>query len=177
MAIGRVKTLEWTTIGVGTDPIAADAALLVRAAQTVDLSDQWPTIRSLVLQSFRDNFTSSARADGTPWPPRKGQTSDGFGGVVLGAAPSKRDDGHPLLIETGALLQAATGGGAGHITRIAASVLEVGIDKSVKLGGIPGAQAHDRGRGNLPEREFHNVREEHLQEIDGLLLDAIGELL
>jgi phage gpG-like protein len=90
----------------------------------------------VVVQSIRDNFTSSATPDGIGWPPRK----------IEG-------DGHPLLMETGALLQAATGGGPGHINEI-----EEGTDLvvGVTLDVVPYARAQALGYGprNLPSRQY-----------------------
>lgn len=112
-------------------------------------------IRDEVLKGHRDNFTSSATPDGASWPKRK-----------------RRGDGHPLLMETGALLQAATGGGPGHVTQVADNELLTGVDKSVDLGGIPGAGVHNFGYGAVPKREFLGVPEKRLETIDELVADA-----
>lgn len=111
-----------------------------------------------VHQSIRDNFTSSADANGQDWPERK----------VEG-------DGHPLLMDTGALLQAATGGGAGTIARVGERELEWGVDLDV----IPYARAHNLGNpgNNLPQREFLDVQEEHKVECGEAIADHGAEVI
>ncbi len=122
-------------------------------------------VRPLVLQSIRDNFNSSAGADGSGWPARK-----------------RQGDGHPLLMESGALMQAATGGGAGHVTKIDAKELSVGVDKGAGGGGIPGAAVHQFGfpRKNIPPRPYLEARDEALDEAAEEIADAglvlIGEV-
>lgn len=113
-------------------------------------------IRSEVLKGHRANFNSSASPDGANWPPRK-----------------VRGDGHPLLMDTGALMQAATGGGAGHVTEVSDGELFTGVDTRVKQGGIPAAGIHNYGRGKMPKREFLGVTEERLKSsVDELVADA-----
>lgn len=119
-------------------------------------------VRDRVLQSFRDNFTGSRSASGEVWPPRK-----------------IRGDGHPLLIESGALLQAATGGGAGHVSEVTPRELSLGVDRDVKQGGIPGAAVHNFGfaRFNIPRRAYHEARDDALDEIEETIADFGLELL
>lgn len=98
-------------------------------------------------QAMRDNFTASATPDNESWPPRKHE-----------------GDGHPLLIDTGALLQAATGGGAGSLVWIDSQELELGVLGQV----VPYAATHQYGRGNIPAREFaglHEIAEDECEEI------------
>lgn len=107
-------------------------------------------VRKLVLQGVRDNFTSSVSPDGRQWPARK-----------------RKGDGHPLLIDTGAMLQAATGGGSGHVTQIDGSELTVGVSSTV-----PYAAIHNEGKGKMPKREFMGVQEKRLKQIDKVIADA-----
>lgn len=111
-----------------------------------------------VNQAHRDNFTSSASPEGIAWPARK---------------PRRGDDGHPLLMETGAMLQAATGGGAGHVGRVGNRTMEAGIDTSIQQGGIPGARAHEFGypERNLPARPWLGASEKHLEACDNFIAD------
>ncbi len=91
----------------------------------------------VIQEGLAENFSSESGADGTIWPDRKGED----------------ELGHPILIETGALLAAATGTGAGSIHRVAnGRTLEVGVDKSTKIGGVPGAGVHNFGHPpfNIP---------------------------
>lgn len=109
-------------------------------------------------QGVRDNFTSSADPDNQNWLPRK-----------------REGDGHPLLIDTGALLQAATGGGAGAIERIGRDGGEIGVDTGV----IQYAAVHNFGSEsrNIPAREFMGVRAERADEMGEILADFVEGLL
>lgn len=120
--------------------------------QTGDLSDVLRIVRVDVLQGVRDNFTSSVSPEGQVWPERK----------HIG-------DGHPLLIDTGAMMQAATGGGLGHISRVEPRTMELGVDGSV----IPYAAIHNYGTTKMPQREFMGAQEPILEIIDNKLADAI----
>lgn len=111
-------------------------------------------VRPIMLQAVRDNFTSSATPEGVSWPARK----------VIG-------DGHPLLMDTGALLQASTGGGTGHVTIIERDAVEVGTDGTSGTGGNPYAAVHNRGAVNMPQREFMGASEKRLREIDEQIAD------
>jgi phage gpG-like protein len=87
-------------------------------------------------QSTRDAFTSSADPiTDSDWAPR----------VDPG-------DGHPLLIDTGALLQAATGGGAGHVRVVSPREMVSGVDK----GAVVYAAVHNFGwpDRNIPQRRY-----------------------
>jgi phage gpG-like protein len=108
----------------------------------------------IVKQGVRDNFTSSASPDNQNWRPRKKR---------------KNDDGHPLLVDTGDLLQAATGGGPGHVSRVEDRSVAVGVN----LDTVPYARAHNYGyaSGNLPQREFLGMREERVDECE----EAVGD--
>jgi len=109
-----------------------------------------------ILQNIRDNFTSSVTPGGDPWPERK----------IEG-------DGHPLLMDTGALLQAATGGGAGHIVVLEPRALEFGVSADT----IPYAASHEFGymERNLPARSYLGAGKETLAEIGEEMADE-GEL-
>lgn len=107
-------------------------------------------------QAIRDNFTSSATPDNENWLPRK---------------PRKGDDGHPILIDKGPLLQAATGGGPGHISRIESRSLAVGVDLDV----VKYARAHNYGvpERNLPQREYLGMRKERADECSGKFAEYV----
>ena len=108
-------------------------------------------VRKEALQAVRDNFNSSASPDNRSWPPRKNV-----------------GDGHPLLIDTGRLMQAATGGGPGHVTRVQDGELTVGVDGSkVKYAGV-----HNRGGRRMPKREFMGARPPKLKQIGEIIADA-----
>lgn len=113
-------------------------------------------VRPIMLQAVRDNFTSSATPEGVSWPARK----------VIG-------DGHPLLMDTGALLQASTGSGTGHVTVIERDAVEVGTDGTSGTGGNPYAAVHNRGgiKVPVPQREFMGASEKRLREIDEQIAD------
>lgn len=107
----------------------------------------------IVNQAVRDNFTSSASPDGSNWPERK-----------------HAGDGHPLLIESGALLQAAVDQGSGHIERFE----PFGLVKGVQGETVPYAATQNYGRdwgrgAPIPAREFMGIDERGA--------DAVAELL
>lgn len=106
-------------------------------------------------QGIRDNFNSSATPDNADWLPRK-----------------IKGDGHPLEMDTGALLQAAVGSGSGAIEQMDAHQLTLGISGEV----VPYAAAQNYGRSeiNLPQREYEGVGEEKIDEMEIVLADFIA---
>lgn len=108
-------------------------------------------VRREALQAVRDNFTSSATPEGRNWPPRK-----------------HRGDGHPLLIDTGKMMQAATGGGAGHVTQVQNDELTVGVDDSK----VPYAKYHNEGTRRLPRREFMGAGKKRINAMGEIIADA-----
>lgn len=106
----------------------------------------------IVNRSVRDNFTSSASPDGEDWPPRK-----------------RIGDGHPLLIDTGALIQAAADGGSGHIERFEPQ----GLVKGVQGAAVPYAAVHNYGGLKLPQREFLGLHDRGAAAVAELLADFV----
>jgi hypothetical protein len=90
---------------------------------------------------------SCTRLRGSAWPPRKDP-----------------GDGHPLLIETGALQAAATGKHAASVHRIVdRTELQLGVDPGASNeGGIPWAVTHQEGNPavNIAQREFAGISDE-----------------
>lgn len=131
--------------------------------QSLEFGDFEPVLRSevrpLVLQSIRDNFNSSAGADGAAWPARK----------IAG-------DGHPLLIQAGTLLQAATGAGPGHVTEADARELSVGVN--TEAAGLGGARAHQFGsvQQNIPARPYLDARDDALEAAGEAIADRVASL-
>lgn len=124
--------------------------------------------KELVKQNIRDNFTSSATPDGAPWRSRKtNREQNPMGNIV--------DDGHPLLMDTGKLVQAATGGGAGNVARVSSHELEYGVN----LDSVPYARAHDYGYPprKLPERHYLGVGEETVDAFEQLIGDFVANEL
>lgn len=107
--------------------------------------------RPLVLQGERDLFTSSVSPDGQAWAPR----------VILG-------DGHPILMDKGNLLQAATGGGPGHISQIMPRELVLGVE-----GDVSGAHWHTVGTSRMPPRPFMGATESTEELIEERLADFV----
>lgn len=94
----------------------------------------------LIIEGVIDNFENAATAAGVPWPPHA-------------PATVKRYGPHPLLILSGAMREAATGGGTGHVREIVDDdTLELGVD----ISEIPYAAVHQYGypEGNIPQREY-----------------------
>ena len=115
----------------------------------------------MVYQAIRDNFTSSATPDNEDWPPRK-----------------RIGDGHPLLIDTGAMLQAATGAGPGAESEISKDGMgEHELAVSIDAGAIPYAATHQYGdpRRNIPQREFFGMHEVAIDEAETIIADFAAE--
>jgi hypothetical protein len=125
-----------------------------QALESVDLTGFLGEVaRPLVLQGERDLFTSSVSPDGQAWAPR----------VHIG-------DGHPILMDKGNLLQAATGGGAGHISQIMPRELVLGVE-----GGVSGAIYHTEGTSRMEARPFMGATESTEEKIGEQLADFVLE--
>jgi len=135
-----------------------------RATHTADFEPVLrEKVRPLVLQSIRDRFNSSASADGKSWPVRQ-----------------NAGDGHPLLLDTGALMLAATGQGSGHHTSVDRDSLSVGVDmEGGYQGGIPGAAVHEFGyaKKNIPARPYLAADERALELAGEAIADAFTEVI
>ena len=108
----------------------------------------------IIRQSVRDNFTSSASPDGVDWPAR-----------------NEVGDGHPLLMDTGKLMQAAVGSGSGALFEIQDRSLMVGVDGDI----VPYAAIHNYGgvKRPMPKREYMGPKPEHVDECGGLIGDYV----
>lgn len=134
--------------------IHAELSRIGDAVASASLAQPLRECDRITKQGIRDNFNSSASPDNENWVPRK---------------PRRGDDGHPLLMDRGPLIQAATGGGSGHISRVGDRDVGVGVDLDV----VPYARAHNYGYSprNLPQREFLGLRAERVAECE----EAIGD--
>ena len=143
---------------------SADARSLARILASGNFAAPLRECRDVVRGDIKGNFDSASAPDGGAWPPRK---------------PRKGDDGHPLLDDTGFLKAAALGQGAGGFEDLEARSMSIGIDTSVELGGIPGANAHDHGfpERKLPERHFYAATEAGLDKCGEIIGDAGHEKL
>lgn len=146
------------------DEAIADVLSIPAKLAAVDLTAPLTQCRDAVREDISQNFAEQRGPDGSPWAPRK---------------PNPHDDGHPLLDDTGFLKAAALGVGPGGFDEISSREMTIGIDKSVDLGGIPGAQAHDRGNpeSNLPQRHFYAPRSEGLDRCENIIADHVAEVL
>lgn len=108
-------------------------------------------VRKLAHQSVRDAFTSSASPAGEDWPPRK-----------------HVGDGHPLLIDTGRLLQSSVGTGEGRVLEVTGR--EFNIGSNVKY-----ASYHQHGTSKLPKRPYMGMSEKHQADGEEVIADAVME--
>lgn len=120
----------------------AEFATLLRSMpaklESIDHTDTLQSAAAIVEKSVRDNFRRQTRADGATWEPRRV--------TILPSQIRGKWFNHPLLILTGKMIGAATGG-HGHYRKISKSRLEMGIDPSV----VPYAKTHqDGGESMLP---------------------------
>ena len=138
---------------------SADARSLAKILAGGNFAAPLKECREVVRGDIKGNFESESAPDGGAWPKRK---------------PNKYDDGHPLLNDTGFLKAAALGQGAGSFEDLDGRSMSIGIDPSVDLGGIPGANAHDHGfpERNLPERHFYAATEAGLDKCGEIIGDA-----
>lgn len=142
------------------DQAIADVRRIPVVLATANVAPALEKCKEVVRRDIAENFAAAAAPDGSSWPPRK---------------PRKDDDGHPLLNDTGFLKAAALGLGPGGFDDVQGREVVIGIDKAVDLGGIPGAQAHDRGEPsrNLPQRHFYAAQEDGLAECGEIIGDAV----
>lgn len=133
-------------------------ALLAEAFESAPLNEAMLACADLMRQSVRDSFNSQASPDGQGWPPRK-----------------HVGDGHPLLMDTGRLLQAATGGGPGQLEVIQPREVSLGVDGRI----VPYAATHNFGRAeaNIPSREYAGLKPEYADACEGIIADSLCEVL
>lgn len=134
------------------DEAPAQMALVSDGFEEAPIHDAMLECANAMRQSVRDNFTSSATPDGSSWPARK-----------------VRGDGHPLLMDTGKLLQAATGGGPGQMETIQGREVALGVSGQV----VPYAATHNFGRGNIPAREWAGLKPEHQAACEQIIADGL----
>jgi len=131
------------------EEFSAHASRLSRMLESADFTPELSgVIRNTVLDGVWENFAKSSNPEGGSWPPRK----------VVG-------DGHPLLIDTMRLMEAATGGG-GSLTIVEPQQLVVGVS------GVPYAGVHNYGSSRMPQREYMGAPEKSLEAIDDQIADA-----
>lgn len=99
--------------------------------EAVNHRDTMEELAVIVQESVQDNFQRQTDVMGTFWPPRKDTLP------------------HPLLIKTGRMLDAATGG-PGHHKRAQRKGLEMGI----KPDKVPYAKYHQYGTRRIPQRQY-----------------------
>jgi len=123
-----------------------------------ELSEPLMDCRTVILAGVAENFAGSHSSTGYGWPLRKDNKP------------------HPLLILTGELEEAATGG-AGSITRVVDGVsLEVGVDASGGESGRPWAALHQEGGTKMPPRPFMGFSDEVQDACEAVLTEwAIEE--
>jgi hypothetical protein len=129
--------------------------------QSADLGASMNECLPLLSEGFARNFLNQAGSTGGGWPARK-----------------RVGDGHELLNETGALAGATQVGGSGNVSETTGRTLAIGVDKSVRDGGIPGAAAHNFGypdKNIPPQREFLYADDETLDRMAETIADGALE--
>jgi phage gpG-like protein len=137
------------------EQLGSELDRLTRELETAPLEGPLREMLPSLRGGFLDNFNNACGADGATWPARK-----------------REGDGHPLLVDTSALLQAVMGGGS-NVTIIAARELQTGVDQSGTDGGVPFAGLHNAGGGNMPQREFLYASEDTLDRMVGVFADEV----
>jgi hypothetical protein len=144
-----------------------------RLAAPID--DAMRTMAEPCYVDIRDNFLGAHDPDGSDWPTRK-DPKPAVGWPRGGAQSTPAM--HPLLIDTGALSEAAgTPDAPGSICEVSDATLMIGVNKDGGEGGIPGAAVHNYGyfEKNIAQREYLGIREETAEICDGILLDKCLE--
>lgn len=133
-----------------SEQLYGTAAELLQLSCAPVFAQMLPIIR----QSIEERFDTATSPDLAPWPERK---------------PDPRDDGHPLLIDTGALIDAAIGQGTGAMEQLGQRELLLGIDGQV----IEYANVHNEGFRNIPQREYFGLDEDTIDKCADLLADYV----
>jgi phage gpG-like protein len=121
------------------------------ALETASMADALAEAKTEIQRGIRAGFNSGIDVQtGTGWAPRK------------------RRYPHPTLMKSGALMQAATGGGAGSIARVSARQVDVGVSSTV----IGYAGFHQSGTSNMAARPFVGAAAETLDLIAEKIADA-----
>lgn len=143
-----------------SDPIqAANAdqamAQIIQRFEQLPFEEPFKECAQELRQGMAENFAAKTDAQGNAWPPRQDQ-----------------GDGHPLLIDTGALLLAAASQGSGdHIEKVSGDELMIGVTREIQ--GIPKAAAINFGleKRNLPSRQFIYGRGDRVDNCGEILAD------
>jgi hypothetical protein len=112
---------------VPVEKIGEEMWAIVQRVNTASLEEPLKAILPILDDGFMNNFARAEGSAGGPWPERK---------------DSER---HPLLNKSGALLSATQAGQPGNITEIGPRELATGVNKSIDIGGIPGATTYRNG--------------------------------
>lgn len=141
---------------VPADQFGFATAEMVQALGYGSFAPAFEECIGLAHKSIAENFVATAAPHGGEWPSRK---QKGAGKEV--------GQGHPLLILSGKLFQAATGDfGEGSLKEIN----DRGAATGVNSNAVPYAAAQNFGiKGRLPQREFEDVSD--------LAMDAMAELI
>lgn len=139
----------------------AQLEAMAEAFMSAPLTSAMQECAGIGRQAMRDNFTSSISPDGISWVPRK-----------------RAGDGHPLLMDKGPLIQAATGGGSGHIEQVGDRDFAMGVDGAV----IPYAATHNFGRTTgrgapIPQREYAGLQDKHQDQCAEVIANGMLEVL
>lgn len=117
---------------------AMEFAKFLRAVPTllgaINHRDTMEQLAEIVEESVEDNFHRQADVTGSTWPPRKDTLP------------------HPLLIKTGKMKEAATGGD-GQYKRAERKGLKLGVKPDV----VPYARYHQYGTSRIPQRQYFYI--------------------
>ncbi len=138
------------------DDIAAEMREIARRLTSETLAGPLAELVPILRAGFARNFQQQVDSQGGGWPARQD------------------NEPHPLLNETGSLLDAAAGDGPGAVDQVEDRALAVGVDKGTDLGGIPGAAVHNFGFPpmHIPQREYLYASEDTLDECCESLADG-----
>lgn len=132
-------------------------ASVVAGMQTLDATNALAEAKTELQRGMRAGFNSSIDVE----------TGEGW-------APRKRKYPHPPLMKSGAMMQAATGGGAGSIARVQQQELEVGVSgDAIKYANYQqGGTKNKDGSLRMVARPFVGASAETLDLIGEKVADA-----
>jgi phage gpG-like protein len=142
---------------VPAEKLVAECRQMAGALERGSFAPAFRDSIELAHKSIGQNFAAEAAPHGAGWPPRK-----------------EEGDGHPLLIESGELFQAATSDfGSGSVNMIGDREASTGVDPLE----VPYAATQNFGDAerNIPAREFEDPSDAALDEMAERLADeALG---
>ncbi len=126
----------------------------LKALQSGDMAPLWEQVGPVLRGAFEANFATTASPHGGTWPARKDNLP------------------HPLLRKTLTLYSAVTDAGAsGHVADYQRREMAEGVDSSIVVYAAAQNFGYDYGDRILPARQFIDVSQGTVVNIDPMVAD------